>query len=143
MHNDNAIPLQCRPRAVKWLDGFALCASSLCTLHCLGLPLLLAILPAFASRIDPGESFHLIMLAMAVPTSLFALIAGRRRGGGGAPLGLGLLGLLLMAIGAFAVRGAWAEAAWTVSGSAALATAHILNWRRAVASDRSCAAERN
>lgn len=113
-----------------WLDGFALCASSLCTLHCLGLPLLFALLPAFASRIDPGESFHLVMLALAAPTSLFALVQGKRRHGGLAPLLPGIAGLALMSIGALAAHGALAETLWTVAGSLLLAGAHILNWRR-------------
>ena len=112
-----------------WLDGFALCASSLCTLHCLGLPLLFALLPAFAGRIDPGESFHLIMFGLAVPTSLFALIQGwRRRGSVGLPI-MGVSGLALMAIGALVANGIVAEATWTVLGSAVLAGSHVLNWR--------------
>lgn len=113
-----------------WLDGFALCASSLCTLHCLGLPLLFALLPAFASRIDPGESFHLVMLALAVPTSLFALVQGQRRNGGRGPILLGIAGLTLMSVGALMVETTLAEALWTVAGSLLLAGAHILNWRR-------------
>lgn len=113
-----------------WLDGFALCASSLCTLHCLGLPLLFALLPAFASRIDPGESFHLIMLALAVPTSLLALVQGQRRHGGRAPILAGVAGLTLMSIGALVAHGELAETLWTVAGSLLLAGAHILNWRR-------------
>jgi hypothetical protein len=113
-----------------WLDGFALCASSLCTLHCLGLPLLFAILPAVASRIDPGESFHIIMLAMAIPTSLFALVKGWRRHGAIALPLIGIAGLALMAIGALIADSAAAEAAWTIIGSLMLASAHIANWRR-------------
>lgn len=113
----------------RWLDGFAICASSLCTIHCLGLPLLFALLPALASRLDPGESFHLVMLALAIPTSLFALIQGHRHGSQ-RPLWLGLCGLALMAFGALAARGAAQEIGATVIGSMLLATAHILNWRR-------------
>lgn len=112
-----------------WLDGFALCASSLCTLHCLGLPLLFAVLPALASQIDPGESFHVIMLALAVPTSLFALIQSRRRHGDVRALCLGSVGLFAMGVGTFIATGVAAEAILTVVGSALLASAHILNWR--------------
>jgi hypothetical protein len=118
-----------RKGSERWLDGFALCASSLCTLHCLGLPLLFALLPAFASRIDPGESFHIIMLALAIPTSLFALVQGRRRGGS-ISLMTGMVGLALMTIGALAATSVLAETLWTVTGSLLLAGAHILNWRR-------------
>jgi hypothetical protein len=113
-----------------WLDGFALCASSLCTLHCLGLPLLFAILPAVASRIDPGESFHIIMLALAIPTSLFALVEGWRRHRTIALPLIGVAGLTLMAIGALIASSPVAEAAWTIIGSLMLASAHIANWRR-------------
>jgi len=113
----------------KWLDGFALCASSLCTLHCLGLPLLFALLPALAGHIDPGESFHLIMLAAAVPTSLFALMQGWRRHGAIGLLSMGAAGLALMAVGALATDSRLAETALTVLGSLMLAGAHILNWR--------------
>ncbi|WP_298401794.1 MerC domain-containing protein [Sphingobium sp.] len=124
-------PMACARRgSERWLDGFALCASSLCTLHCLGLPLLLALLPALASRIDPGESFHLIMLALAIPTSLFALAQGWRRHGAILPILAGVTGLILMAIGALAVQSAVAETVWTVAGSMLLAIGHILNWRR-------------
>ena len=114
----------------SWLDGFAICASALCTVHCLGLPLLFALLPTIAARIDPGESFHLLMLAVAVPTSLFALLQGWRRHRASLPLGIGLAGLSLMAVGALAAHTPLSEAIWTVSGSALLAGAHILNWRR-------------
>ncbi len=117
-----------RPRS--WLDGFAICASALCTVHCLGLPLLFALLPTIAARIDPGESFHLLMLAIAVPTSLFALLQGWRRHRAALPFGIGLTGLSLMAVGALVARTPLGEAIWTVGGSALLAGAHILNWRR-------------
>jgi len=119
-----------RPRS--WLDGFAICASALCTVHCLGLPLLFALLPTIAARIDPGESFHLLMLAIAVPTSLFALLQGWRRHRAALPLGIGLAGLSLMAVGALLVRTPLSEAIWTVGGSALLAGAHILDWRRSL-----------
>ena len=115
----------------RWMDGFAIGASSLCTLHCLGLPLLFALLPALANRVDPGESFHLLMLAIALPTSLFALARGWRRHGGTRPLAAGASGLVMMAVGAVVAHGPAAEAAWTVAGSLMLAGAHMANWRRA------------
>lgn len=118
-----------RTKAGNWLDGFAVCASVTCMIHCLGLPLLLAALPALADRIDPGESFHAIVLSLAVPTSALALIAGWRRHRAFVPLVVGASGLILMATGiAFAGR-AVLETGITVSGSLLLAGAHIANWR--------------
>ncbi|MEC3910735.1 MerC domain-containing protein [Sphingobium sp. CR2-8] len=116
----------------KWLDGFALCASSLCMLHCLGLPLLFALLPAIAGRVDPGESFHLIMLALAVPTSLFALVQGWRHHHAASLLVMGVAGLALMTIGALATNSAAWETLWTLAGSLMLAGAHIANWKRRI-----------
>lgn len=98
-------------------------------LHCLALPLLFALLPAIASRVDPGEGFHLLMLLLALPTSAFALHGGWRRHRALAPLVLGVAGLSLMTLGLVIPGGAVAEAAVTVSGSLLLAAAHVLNWR--------------
>ncbi|WP_448663428.1 MerC domain-containing protein [Sphingomonas sp. CJ20] len=120
-------------RDARWeqrLDGFALCASTLCMLHCLALPLVLAALPALATRLEVGESFHAIVLAFAVPTSALALIGGWRRHRAAAPMLVGAVGLTLMASGiAFATREAL-ETGLTVAGSLFVAGAHIGNWRQ-------------
>ncbi len=113
----------------KWFDGFAVGASALCLVHCLGLPLLIAVLPAIAGRIDPGEGFHLIVLLFAIPTSAFALVEGWRRHRGIAPLFVGGAGLVLMAAGLAFGNWAAVEMAVTVAGSLLLAGAHVANWR--------------
>lgn len=114
----------------KWFDGFAVGASALCLVHCLGLPLLIAALPAIANRIDPGEGFHLIVLLFAIPTSAFALVEGWRRHRGLAPLFVGGVGLTLMAAGLAFEQWAAVETGVTVAGSLLLAGAHLANWRR-------------
>ncbi|HEY0623448.1 MerC domain-containing protein [Sphingomonas sp.] len=113
----------------KWFDGFAVGASALCLVHCLGLPLLIAALPAIANRIDPGEGFHLAVLLFAIPTSAFALIEGWRRHRGVAPLFVGGAGLTLMAAGLAFGNWAAVETGVTVAGSLLLAGAHVANWR--------------
>lgn len=113
----------------NWFDGFAVCASVTCMIHCLGLPLLLAALPALADRIDPGERFHVIVLALAVPTSALALVGGWRRHRAFVPLMVGAIGLALMAGGIAFARAEMVETAVTVTGSLLLAGAHIANWR--------------
>ncbi|MEE4451699.1 MerC domain-containing protein [Novosphingobium resinovorum] len=111
------------------LDGFAVCASAACMVHCLGLPLLLAVLPAIAHRLDPGEHFHLAVLLLAVPTSAFALVGGWRRHRGFVPLAVGAIGLTLMALGLALAHREAIETALTVAGSLLLAGAHVANWR--------------
>lgn len=114
---------------VNWLDGLAVCASVTCMVHCLGLPLLLAALPVLADRIDPGESFHAIVLALAVPTSAFALVTGARRHRAFVPLAVGAVGLCLMAAGIAFASDEAVEVSVTVTGSLLLAGAHVASWR--------------
>lgn len=116
----------------KWFDGFAVGASALCLVHCLGLPLLIAALPAIAGGMDPGEGFHLAVLLFAVPTSAFALVEGWRRHRGVAPLFVGGAGLTLLAAGLAFEEWAAVETGVTVTGSLLLAGAHLANWRRRV-----------
>lgn len=128
-------------RSVRWqarLDGVGICASALCMLHCLALPLVLAALPSVAARFAPGEAFHWILLGAAIPTSALALVGGWRRHRATAPLIVGAMGLILMALG---VAVPWREAletGLTVAGSLCLASAHIANWRQR-GSSRHCA----
>ncbi|MGN8000909.1 MerC domain-containing protein [Sphingomonas sp. 22176] len=128
-------------RSVRWqarLDGVGICASALCMLHCLALPLVLAALPSVAARFAPGEAFHWILLFVAIPTSALALVGGWRRHRATAPLIVGAMGLILMALG---VAIPWREAletGLTMAGSLCLASAHIANWRQR-GSRRRCA----
>lgn len=102
----------------------------LCLVHCLGLPLLIAALPAIAARVDLGEGFHLAVLLFALPVSGFALIEGWRRHRGLVPLFVGAAGLALLALGLAFENWVAVETGVTVAGSLLLAGAHIANWRR-------------
>lgn len=114
----------------KWFDGLAIGLSTACLLHCLALPLLIALIPAWSSWLDLPESFHLWMLLGAFPVSTVVLwfaSDGLRKGR--LPFALGMAGLGLMTAGATFEDWA-AEAAFTSLGAVSLASAHILNWRR-------------
>ncbi|MCP8890663.1 MerC domain-containing protein [Sphingomonas faeni] len=111
------------------LDGLAVCASAACMIHCLALPLLFAALPALATWFDPGESFHRIILAFAIPTSAVALIGGWRTHRATPPLILGAVGLALMALGILFAGRTAIETTVSVTGSLFLAAAHLANWR--------------
>lgn len=124
----------------KRTDAFELAAfgaSCLCLFHCLALPLMLAALPAFSDVLGTSDAFHVWILALAIPASGVALLAGRSRHGQGYPLVLGTAGLALLAGGAFLVDSRLIETWGTVAGSVMLGAAHIANWRlRNVASAR-------
>ena len=119
----------CAPRRQRLLDGFAVTASLLCLIHCLLLPMLLIALPVLATMLVVPEAFHAIAFAVAVPTSIVAMVSGRARHGRYLPILLGGVGLMLLGIGAFATEGGVAERGMTSIGAVTLAIGHLLNWR--------------
>jgi len=115
--------------ATDWVERAALGASLLCLIHCAGLPLLLAALPALAKLIALPEDLHLWVLGLAVPASSAALLLGVRRHRSPLPLFLGCFGIALLAAGALLLLRGPLETPVTIAGSLFLAFAHIANWR--------------
>ncbi|MCJ8156246.1 MerC domain-containing protein [Sphingomonas sp. LaA6.9] len=120
-------------RAQRIWDGAAIGASALCLAHCLGLPVLIAMLPALADLLAFPESFHLAAFAFALPASGIALLAGYRRHGLLLPAIMGAVGLLLIGWGATGGHRIAIETGLTVLGSLLLAMGHIWNWRARLA----------
>lgn len=119
------------PRHQRLFDSLAIGASAVCLVHCLLVPALIVLLPALGAWLAFPESFHVLALAFAVPASAFALVGGYRRHRRLRPVGLALVGLALLALGAFAAPSETAETALTVPGAIALAIGHAFNWRLA------------
>ncbi len=111
------------------LDRLAIGTSLLCLLHCIGLPILIAMLPALASVLPVGEGVHVALLLTALPVSGIALAGGYRAHGRIVPAVLGAVGLLALAAGVTLASTTAIETGFTVAGSLALALAHIGNWR--------------
>lgn len=109
-------------------DGLAICASALCLVHCLALPVLIAFLPSIAQWADLGEAFHILMLAIAFPLSGLTLWRGWRRHGAGRPIAMGGIGLALLLAGLI-FEGVTLGVALTVGGGVTLAFAHVANLR--------------
>ena len=112
-----------------WIEGLAVSASLLCLVHCVGLPLVIAALPVLSTILDVPETFHLWVLAFAIPASGIALVSGRARHGAMWPLALGAAGLASLAVGAITLGRTAGETPMTVVGSLLLAVAHYANWR--------------
>ncbi|MCU0728884.1 MAG: MerC domain-containing protein [Sphingopyxis sp.] len=102
-------------------------------MHCLLLPALLVMLPAFAVWMALPADFHVWMLGIAVPTSMAALYIGRRRHRSWTPMMIAMPALVAMGAGALLFHGLSAEIWLTVSGSVTLTIAHVLNRRYAYA----------
>ncbi len=115
---------------LDWFERAAASASILCLIHCAGLPLLLAVLPALSRVLALPESLHLWLLAFAVPASGSALSFGFRQHRAWWPLLAGATGLALLATGALLLEGERYETLATMAGSLCLVLAHIGNWRR-------------
>lgn len=117
-------PTPASPPPAVWLDWLAIAASALCLVHCLALPLLIAAAPQLAA----SELTHWILLALAVPTSLWALGRGRVVAGP-LPLVIGSAGLGLMALAVVLFEGQPADRWLTIAGVSLVAAAHLYRWR--------------
>jgi len=109
-------------------DRLAILLSFACLVHCLALPLLLALLPAWSAWLDVPDSFHFWVVMVAAPLSLAVLVRSAGRFSGYPPLWLGAAGLALLTVALLAAN-PLVETLVTSVGALTLAWAHVLNWR--------------
>ena len=114
-----------RAPGIDLAESAAVTASLLCMVHCLALPLAIALLPALAGVLTVPESFHIGILLFAAPMALFALATGWRQHGRAVPLLLGTPGIALLGIALLLPAH---ETALTVAGSLLLVAGHLRNW---------------
>jgi drug/metabolite transporter (DMT)-like permease len=115
-----------------FFDQAAIALSAVCIVHCLAVPVLIAVLPIAALSFGDATHFHALMLWLVVPTSVAGFGLGfrvHRR------LGLVLLGAAGVAV--LVAAALWGHSVWresfeigvSVVGSLILAAAHWLNFR--------------
>lgn len=112
------------------LDNAAVALSSICLLHCLTLPILIAVLP-FLGQFGEGH-FHVQMLLAVLPVSTIAFMLGFRRHHVKSVIAWGIVGVLLLAFGATVVHSSYgivADRTVTVCAALILALAHYFNNR--------------
>ncbi|QDK39714.1 MerC domain-containing protein [Bdellovibrio sp. NC01] len=120
----------------RW-DKLGITLSTICAIHCVITPFLALAVPVL------GETFeqpwvHLVMAVFVVPTGLYAFFSGYQHHKQKGLVALGVLGIILIAIGLLApISGLnlFGHDVITIIGSAALIVAHVLN-RRACHCDR-------
>lgn len=120
-------------------DKSAVGLSLLCTIHCLAMPLALALLPSLAALPLADETFHYWMLFAVLPISAYALTVGCKKHQRYRLLLIGGSGLLIMLFAAFAghdLLGETGEKTLTVIGALILALGHIWNHRLCQRQDR-------
>lgn len=108
-------------------DSLAIGVSVACLVHCLALPIVIALLPAWSAWLDIPESFHLWVFAFALPFSLGVLLKAARGRWRFQPLWIGVAGLGVMGAGLW-VHHPVLEPLVTTSGAILLASAHVFNW---------------
>ena len=113
------------------LDKFAVSTSALCAVHCLCLPIILAISPALGATMFGDEAFHVWLLWLVIPLSIAALTMGCRKHRDRLVPLLGLAGLTLLIVAAtlgHATLGEFGERVATLLGACAIATGHLRNY---------------
>ena len=113
-------------------DVSAVGLSSLCLVHCLMLPVVVSVYPATIAVTLSDEVFHLFMVLMAIPISVFALFFGCRSHKSYSVGLTGALGIGLLFMSAFLpheLAGETGERLLTVSGALSLSVSHVLNFR--------------
>ena len=80
----------------QFIDKLSICLSLCCILHCIALPVIILMIPSFASLWINNEKVHVILVLLAVPISLFAMAKSLRVHHNYKCISLAVIGLLLL-----------------------------------------------
>jgi hypothetical protein len=116
----------------KYFDRIAIALSTICIVHCLAMPFVIALLPLAALTVAGDGHFHTLMLWFVVPTSVVGFGLGvhaHRRPD--------IVAMGVVAIAALATTALWGHTSWepavevlvNVGASMLLAVAHWRNFR--------------
>ncbi len=81
----------------QFSDKLSICLSLCCILHCIALPVIILMIPSFASLWINNEKVHVILVLFAVPISLFAMAKSLRVHHNYKCISLAVIGLSLLA----------------------------------------------
>jgi hypothetical protein len=118
-----------RPATPSRLDQVGIVLSGICLVHCIGLPILILLLPAIAFALPSDGVVHAVLIALVLPVSGFALWRGMTQSGSRWALFSGVAGMSLLALGLVFLDSETVATLLTVTGSLMIGLAHILNWR--------------
>lgn len=88
----------------RWVDRLAVSMAVICAIHCLVTPVLLVALPIIGTTFWVSEDFHIWMLLLVLPTTLFAVTLGCRKHKDRWVMGAAAVGIALL-IAAVAIEG--------------------------------------
>ncbi len=116
----------------KYFDRVAITLSTICIVHCLAMPFVIALLPVAAFTLGGDGHFHSLMLWFVVPTSVLGFGLGFR-----VHRRADIVAMGAVAIAALATTALWGHSDWdpsvevvaNVAASVLLAAAHWRNFR--------------
>jgi uncharacterized membrane protein YfcA len=112
------------------LDKLSISFSVVCAIHCLALPILLVFGPTLTSIFFTYEHFHLALLFLILPASIFALFIGCKQHRNNAVAITGAIGLLIISLTAI-LSGYYhhelLEKVMTLVGATLIAISHYFN----------------
>ena len=113
------------------LDKLAISTSTVCAVHCLALPIIIAVFPALGVTIFGDEKFHEILLWLVVPMTLISLTLGCKKHKDTITAVLGIAGLAVLIFTAIMGHDGLSELTerlLTVIGATIIAIAHLKNF---------------
>ena len=116
----------------EYSDKTAISLSALCLVHCLLVPSFLVFLSGYISLSYNNELIHYAILFIAIPVSIYALIAGVKNHSSYTYLYVGLLGILTLILAVTLGVQIWGEAGekiLTTIGALLVAISHFKNYR--------------
>ena len=111
-------------------DILAISLSLLCVVHCLFVPSFLILAPSFLAYSFNNELIHYLILVLAIPVSLFALVLGYKAHKKLSILFMGVLGLFILFLAVLygdAFIGEFGEKTLTLMGSIIVVYSHFKN----------------
>ena len=122
-------------------DKFAMALSLACAAHCFFTPSFLILTSGFLSFSINNEFIHTLILLVAAPVSIYALVVGYRNHKTLSYLPVGVLGLLMLFSAVLlgeSMLGEFGEKSLTLLGSILIAYSHFKNYKICKTLDCSC-----
>lgn len=116
-------------KVIAALDVAGMTASTVCLVHCLAMPVVIAMLPTFASQLFESEWFHIVLAFAVLIFCLLAFIPGYARHHDKRLILIGAAGLSFVFFATFVARywGEQIEISLVTVGNLILVGGHLLN----------------
>ena len=116
----------------EYSDKTAISLSLVCLAHCLLVPILLVMFSGYVTLVYNNELIHYLLLLLAIPVSLYALIRGMRNHSKFSFFVIGLIGIITLVFAitiGTVIWGEFGEKLFTAIGASIIVFAHYKNYK--------------